>query len=170
VVALESIRVLRSSGWKIDEESIKSGLARAFWPGRLQAIGTGPAAVLDVAHNPMGAEVTVDAITEIYPGRKLNVVFGACADKDWQGMLESLRRIADAFVLTQADNHRSLDSSVMMRYLDEKADATAITDPSEAVHYASALDGLMLVTGSHYLLGDVWSSLDGPSLDHLWDN
>jgi dihydrofolate synthase/folylpolyglutamate synthase len=169
-LALEAVSSLVASGWKVAEESIEAGFDRAFWPGRLQSLGAPSNAIVDVAHNPMAMNAVVSALEEISPGTKFNCVFGVCEDKDWQEMLNCLARVSGEFILTQADNQRSLDSSVMLGYLEGTAKTRAIARPDEAVICALALDGPTLVTGSHYLLGDVWSTLDGPSLDYLWDD
>jgi dihydrofolate synthase/folylpolyglutamate synthase len=62
-------------------------MATARWPGRLELMG---GVLLDGAHNPDGARALAAALEVLHPGRPVELVFGALADKDHRGMLAAL--------------------------------------------------------------------------------
>ncbi|MDP9885173.1 UDP-N-acetylmuramoyl-L-alanyl-D-glutamate--2,6-diaminopimelate ligase [Sinomonas atrocyanea] len=76
-------------------------------PGRMQLIGTAPAAVVDFAHNPDALERALDAVRPAGAGR-LIVVFGATGQRD-QGkrpiMGAVAARGAEVVVVTDDDPH-----------------------------------------------------------------
>ncbi|WP_066502279.1 UDP-N-acetylmuramoyl-L-alanyl-D-glutamate--2,6-diaminopimelate ligase [Sinomonas atrocyanea] len=76
-------------------------------PGRMQLVGTAPAAVVDFAHNPDALERALDAVRPEGAGR-LIVVFGATGQRD-QGkrpiMGAVAARGADVVVVTDDDPH-----------------------------------------------------------------
>ncbi|MGY3567641.1 UDP-N-acetylmuramoyl-L-alanyl-D-glutamate--2,6-diaminopimelate ligase [Sinomonas sp. RB5] len=76
-------------------------------PGRMQLVGTAPAAVVDFAHNPDALERALDAVRPEGAGR-LIVVFGATGQRD-QGkrpiMGAVATRGADVVVVTDDDPH-----------------------------------------------------------------
>lgn len=137
-------------------ESVRAGLARADWPGRLQLVRESPRVLLDCAHNPAAIDVVVDEVRASAAGRTVRVLFGVMQDKSWHRMLESLARLATEIVLTRPRQARSADPRVL-------ADAVSIPhrvddDPERAYRTLverSAPDDLVLVTGSIFLVGDV---------------
>ena len=50
--AIVAAEILQEQGWQISAQSIKQGLAKTKWPGRLEIVGQNPLFVLDGAHNP----------------------------------------------------------------------------------------------------------------------
>ena len=55
--AIVAAEILQEQGWQISAQSIKQGLAKTKWPGRLEIVGQNPLFVLDGAHNPAGMNV-----------------------------------------------------------------------------------------------------------------
>ncbi|HEY9761954.1 MAG TPA: folylpolyglutamate synthase/dihydrofolate synthase family protein [Trichocoleus sp.] len=62
-IAIATLLQLREQGWQIAEEAIVSGMANAYWPGRLQwttwhdAAGMAHPLLIDGAHNPAAAKM-----------------------------------------------------------------------------------------------------------------
>ncbi|WP_430295733.1 UDP-N-acetylmuramoyl-L-alanyl-D-glutamate--2,6-diaminopimelate ligase [Sinomonas sp. B1-1] len=76
-------------------------------PGRMQLVGTEPAAVVDFAHNPDALERALEAVRPAAPGR-LIVVFGATGQRDVGKrpiMGAVAARGADVVVVTDDDPH-----------------------------------------------------------------
>jgi dihydrofolate synthase/folylpolyglutamate synthase len=158
---------------KITPETIAQGIRDTQWPGRFQMLppeGGNPEMVLDVAHNPAGAWALRSTLSSAYPnlesGREITMVFGVMRDKAMQEMTEILFPIAGRVILTHANNPRSASPEEIRQ---AAARITRGVDIEDATDTASALDraqnvagenGLIVVTGSIYLVGEAMRILD----------
>jgi dihydrofolate synthase/folylpolyglutamate synthase len=145
---------------RIDLEAIRQGLAAVEWPGRLQIIANNPTVVVDGAHTAESAEVLVTAILELFSGRQVVLVCGIQGDKDIPNVVRPLAGLANHVVATRAHHQRAAPTEVISaafrgagsEHVQERE------EPLAAVNLARTLagnDGLVLVTGSLYLVGDV---------------
>jgi dihydrofolate synthase/folylpolyglutamate synthase len=156
-VALACLEVLDALGIAMSPEAIRRGLSATEWPGRLEEIGGSPTVVLDGAHNPSAAEALEQALEMLYPGRAAHFVFGVLADKDHLAILRALGPRAASFHLTPLPSPRSLAPD---RYV-EAARAVAphvrtYGGPLEALEgarHSAGPDGLIVITGSLFLVG-----------------
>lgn len=64
-LAIEAIGVLRSHGWDVSGEAVRSGIASARWPGRFEVVARRPLFIVDGGHNPQGARALVDTLREV---------------------------------------------------------------------------------------------------------
>lgn len=152
---------------QITPETIAQGIRQTQWPGRFHVVPAAkdrPEYVLDVAHNPAGAWALRSTLSTSYPtlgsGRELTMVFGVMRDKAVQEMTEILFPIAENVIVTHANNPRSA-SPVEIR--QAAARVAADINIEDAENIASALrqarelagtDGLIVVTGSIYVVGE----------------
>lgn len=155
VVALATSRLLRSAGAVISERSIRDGLTRTRWPGRLQLFPGRPLVILDGAHNPAGAIALRAFLEEQRFAGRVTLVFGVLQDKNWIAMLQELAPLAKRVVLTRPENERAADPHRLLEaerfcskieILEDVADAITlaktVTDPDDAV----------VVTGSLFVI------------------
>jgi len=143
-------------------DGAREALARLRWPGRMQYVPREPATLLDGAHNRASMERLLEAIAAHFPNRRLAFVFGAAADKDVDGMLAVLadRSGGAGVVFTRTNHPRAAEpDDLAARYANlGGGDAAAVAEPAEAVRRAGAAvvgDGLVVVCGSLYLVGEV---------------
>ena len=126
-------------------------------PGRLEFAGE---AVLAGAHNPAGVEWLVARL----PRRDYVVCAAILADKDARSMLATLAGVGSRFVATQADTDRALEAHELAELAREFfADVESVPDATRAFERARELarpGGAVLVTGSLYLLRDVFGRLE----------
>ncbi len=141
--------------------SLRAGLTRVRWPGRLQVVRRAPAVVLDGAHNPAGIDVLVEEMRALATGRPLRVLFGVMRDKAWPQMLRALDAIATEVIVTRPRQARSADPKDVaaaaprpLRVVDDPALAY------EELVARSGRDDVVLVTGSLFLVGDVLAAID----------
>jgi len=130
------------------------------FPGRCQLLDTEPYTVVDCAHNPFSLRALLDAVRELLDFEEMVPVFAASRDKDIQSMLDILSRWSRMFVLTQFSNPRAASPWDMAALLHETPgiQVKVVQDPWKAVALARRLAGprgLVLVTGSAYLVGDI---------------
>ena len=134
------------------------------FPGRCQVVDTEPYTVVDCAHNPFSLRALLDSVRELLDYDDLVVVFAASRDKDLQSMLDILSRWTQVFVLTQFSNPRAASPWDMAELLHETPgiQVKVVQDPVKAVRLARQLAGprgLVLATGSAYLVGDLLQRL-----------
>jgi len=147
-------------GLALPEEAVRRGLEAAEWPGRLEVARREPAlTVLDGAHNADSAGKLLASVDAEFPGRSpLVLIFAAAADKDVDGMLQVLAPRAALAVATESGNPRRLDPRIVAE-LAKAAGARRVVvkrDMAEAfaaADEAAGAKGLVLVTGSLYLVG-----------------
>ncbi len=147
-------------GITVPEDAIRKGFASVNWEGRLETVSQKPLVVLDGAHNTDSARVLSAAIRKYYTGhyKRLLLVLGVLADKDFRDMSAYLLPLADSVIFTQADYGRAVPAEELSRKLDIGAmEATVCADVPGALEKAlskAGSDDMVLVTGSLYVVGE----------------
>jgi dihydrofolate synthase/folylpolyglutamate synthase len=156
--ALGALGILRGRGFTIDDGAIRRGLAAVRWAGRLEIVAESPPILLDGAHNPAGAAALGKALGE-FTYRKLILVLGILADKDYRGMIRRLAPLAHRLIVTRPPDERALAPDVLAteaRRWCRRVEVRA--NPRDAVARARAVarpEDLICVAGSLYLVGAV---------------
>ncbi|MER5930597.1 folylpolyglutamate synthase/dihydrofolate synthase family protein [Streptomyces sp. NPDC002054] len=149
----------------LDVDTVRKAFATVTSPGRMEVVRRSPTVVLDAAHNPAGAAVTAEAITESFGFSRLVGVVGTSEGKDVRGVLEAFEPIFAEVVITSNTSHRALDADELAAVavevfgadrvqveprLDDALEA-AITLAEEEAEYGGAG---VLVTGSVITVGE----------------
>jgi dihydrofolate synthase / folylpolyglutamate synthase len=165
-LALATAEELNRQGFPLTPESVELGIRETRWPGRFQVISArdgSPEYVFDVAHNPAGAWALRSTLATAYEDRRLIFVFGAMRDKAIAEIAEILFPLAELVISTQADNPRSASGEEI-----RQAAARISTEIESAPNVSAALaragtraapDGVVVVTGSIYIVGEAMRSL-----------
>ena len=165
-LALASLELLAGQ-LPVDPPAMREGLAHTRWPGRLEEIGSRPPLLLDGAHNPLGVESLLTALSALYPGRRIHLVFGVLADKDYLSMIRRLFPHCSSVRLVAPPNPRALEPSkyfVAARALCPNTTAYGSVGAAlEAARAGASPDDLVLCTGSLFLVGCVRQMLLAPS-------
>lgn len=74
----------------VTREAVADGLRRARLPGRFQQIRSEPTVIVDVAHNPLGAEALAVTLGERPARGRTLAVVAMMADKDMDGCIRAL--------------------------------------------------------------------------------
>ena len=141
----------------ISEEAIREGMKSVHWPGRLEFFPGNPALLLDGAHNPAAALALRDALEEIWKSGDLVLVLGMSGDKDVRRFTDILVPLAGKVIATRARCPRALSSLELAAQMGREG-VVVKEDVGEALREARKLAGsrgLVCVTGSLYLVGDV---------------
>ena len=115
--------------------------------------------LLDGAHNVNGAKALCKYLDE-FVHRPIMIIFGAMKDKNVGGMAKILFRKADEIILTQPENSRAMAAHELLESVHAETADKRITQAlsvSEAIKIArevSSEDGIILITGSLYLVGE----------------
>lgn len=164
-VAVSIMDSIRLQGMHISEEQIADGLKRTRWPGRLEWIAQAPDIILDGAHNEQGAE-SLQAYVASLNRRSVVLVCGVLQDKDWPSIMRKLAEISPSLVVTvRPDTHRALDANTLSKaFIDIDIPAISTKSLEEAVceaKQAAGLEGLIVIAGSLYLVGEARTFLLG---------
>jgi len=150
----------------ITAASIERGIRETCWPGRFQVVPATvdyPEVVLDVAHNPAGAWALRSTLSATYEERPMIFVFGAMRDKAVSEMAEILFPLADCVSATHADNPRSATPAEIReaarRVAVEIDEAPDVPAALAKARLAAGSRGLVVVTGSIYIVGDAMRAL-----------
>ncbi len=163
-VALRLLEEAHAAGIPFDPAAhpgvVAEGIAATRWPGRLQRLPGRPSLLLDGAHNPEGARALAAHLRTL--GRPFVLVFGAMADKDITAMGRELFPLAEAIVLTQAPGDRAARASEIVERVGAAAAGAILTggvrEAMAAARRKAGPEGLVVVAGSLYLVGEVLKS------------
>lgn len=148
-IAYEACKLL-----EIDEETIQEGIAHVKWPGRMEYLNNN--LLVDCAHNITAMKTTAPFVKTL-PKRKLIVIFGVLADKDYKKMIKALPK-PDFLILTKPPIDRALDPAK----LAYDGPCAIVEEPAEALRFAQNIarpEDLIFITGSCYLTGKIMEVL-----------
>ncbi len=156
-VAVAAIQAL-SSRFDLAPETWRTGLAHVRWPGRLEVLSGDPLVILDGAHNVDGVRALVTALPQIVGGRRVRVLFGVMADKDWAAMIDLLAPHVESVTVTRTPSRRSAEPASVARRWCTRVATEVDDDPRRAferILHALRGDEALLVTGSLFLVGQI---------------
>jgi dihydrofolate synthase / folylpolyglutamate synthase len=155
------------------EQAVRAAGGSTAVPGRLHLIGGDPPTVLDGAHNPDAVRALVESLPEVLEGRGTAVVFGVLEDKDAAGMLDALLRVCERAWFTAPPSSRALSPAALQSLARQLGFVAVASEPrpwrafEQARRWAGQCGGIVLVTGSVYLVGDVLARLKDTGADTL---
>jgi dihydrofolate synthase / folylpolyglutamate synthase len=170
-----AVEIRNHHGYKFTPARIADGIRHTRWPGRLETIrvpGHAPV-VLDVAHNPAGVWALRAALSALLessdesfgkpsrgPAARCSVlVFGCMKDKAYDEMAQILFPLFDLVVATPVESPRSAGADDLMRAAAKTGvRARAARNGHQALEAAwreAGENGLVVVAGSVYLIGEV---------------
>lgn len=167
--AAVAVAAVRAAGERlgVSEDAVRRGLAAVQWPGRMELVPGQPALLLDGAHNAEGARVLAEGLQAVFPGQRPVFVVGMLAEKPVDAVLRTLLPLGRAAVFTAPRFGRGqpVDPPELARRAQGLVpQAAAEPGPAEALALArewAGAGGLVCVTGSLYLVGEVKGLLAG---------
>ena len=161
-VALAAVRTLAPQ-IPVNDESIRAGLSRVHWPGRLQMVtrASGQRILLDGAHNVSGAEIMAAALREYFPGAYPTLVLGILRDKDWPAMCDILAPLAGRILLVPVHSERTAEPHGLAEVCSRANPRAPVVEcPSLAAALTdAAADRFVAIAGSLYLIGEAMEVL-----------
>ena len=155
-------------GFDISRHPIISGLQNARHAGRLEIFEGNPRILFDGAHNPAAAWALRDYLDE-FNHQPVTMIFGAMRDKPLNEIAAILFPASREVILTQLDNPRAATVEDLKSAAPPDLDQTNLHEArsvGEALQIAGRVtgaDGLILITGSLYLVGAAQERLEaGP--------
>ncbi len=149
-----ALHAARELGFFPDKTQVAYALNTAFLPGRIEEIGD--RVTLDVAHNPAAMAVLMEHLEQkAFHGVG---VFGVLADKDFQSMMEMLKKACSRVYIAPVVSDRSWGPAEMTGCLDGERVVWCET-VTRAFQQAFATGEAVVVTGSFYTVGEVREAL-----------
>jgi dihydrofolate synthase/folylpolyglutamate synthase len=155
--AIGAIEALKAYDIFIPQESVKQGVAKTRWPGRMEVMREEPLIILDGAQNVASAKALTEAVERHFVREKLILVLGISYDKDIKGVCETLSSFASQVILTRADNPRAAEPGILEKYINNKPVQTFSNtkDALESACEKATKDDIILIAGSLYLVGEM---------------
>ena len=165
-------QISNHNSYTITNTAIEDGIRETLWPGRLELLShTTPAILLDVAHNPAGAWTLRAAIAQLPDSQPRTLIFSCLRDKS----LTEMARILFPLFDSSPDGSPPRPHDHIIFAPIASARAASVDDLLAAAHalnipahiaptVAEALiqarqitppDGIIIVTGSVYLIGEL---------------
>ena len=160
VVAVLLAEELAATGMPgVDVRAITIGLRTAVWPGRLEIVPDRPALLLDGAHNPAGCATLAAYLQAYQSGRRTVLVFTAMSDKRADEMLDLIGPLVRKVIVTRLPVARGQSTERLGRLASARhrdvETTESVADALTRARAAAGADGLVVVTGSLYLVGEV---------------
>lgn len=158
-VAIEAIEVLRARGFAISDEALLAGMANVSWPARFEVLSQSPWFILDGGHNPQCAETVVHNLQTYFSGKKIVILTGVLADKDYNSLTDILNTVAHCYVATAPYYPRALSAEKYAEHL-AKYNKPVYMCPTIAEAVSAAMnmayeDTVICAVGSLYMAGDI---------------
>jgi len=157
---------LRESDFQIRHEAIVRGLETAAHPGRLELWPGAPAFLFDGAHNPAAARALRNYLDE-FINQPVVMIFGAMRDKALNEMMRTLFPKAARVILTTLDNPRAASVDELTGAVPkaigqaEIVRGSTVAEALELARHITPPGGIVCVTGSLHLIGEVQEQLRG---------
>ncbi len=158
---LQSIEVLRNSGFKISKSELKRGLLNVVkntgLQGRWQVLETQPKIVCDTAHNKEGLTYVMQQLkTEAF--KNLHIIFGVVNDKDLSSIIPLLPQKA-TYYFCKPDVQRGLDAKILKATFAENQlignSYSSVKDALNSAKSKAIKDDLIYVGGSTFVVAEI---------------
>jgi dihydrofolate synthase/folylpolyglutamate synthase len=163
---------------ELDRDQVALVAAGIEIPGRLERVGEDPPTFLDAAHNPDGARALAEALPDVAGDRPVIACLAILADKDAAAMVEALapaltHAVCASFPadgpksgarLRFSAHRRGFEAGELARVCAEagvraEAESDFGTAVAQARELARETDGVLVITGSHYVLAPARAAL-----------
>ena len=167
---LTALPLLKEAGYRLDEQSVRSGFARVAeltgLMGRWQKLQDAPTLICDTGHNVGGITYIVEQLRQ-QSYRQLHIVIGMVNDKDIRGVLALLPQEA-IYYFTKASVKRALpEKDLQILASDAGLRGTCYPDVPAAVRAAqekSLPEDFIFVGGSSFIVADLLANRDALNL------
>ena len=163
-LVLAACELLNQRGTDIPLQSIRDGLLKTRWPGRLEKVSDSPVIILDGAHNLAAVRMLADFLTQNLDKRKTTLILGILDDKPYSAMLHSLLPLCSRVILTSPKIDRVINPEKLYPAAEKLVkDVIIIHDVDKAVSHAlktASPDEAICIAGSLYVVGEAKEALN----------
>lgn len=150
--------------WGIEPAVLKRGLETVRWPARCQVMQEEPLVILDVAHNPCGAQALAQTLEDLGKGCSWGLVFSLLADKDSQGFVRAFRGLVKRAWVVPLHASRAAPAKDLAKIAGSMGWPTTVASLADAVHealtWAKENKAAVCIAGSLYLAGELFENIE----------
>jgi len=168
-----SLTVLKFLSQKYDfilnEKNIRHTLSHFKFYGRMDfyQLKSGHRIVLDGAHNPQKMKSFIQSLKNAFPNQKFTFIIAFKQRRDFKKILKYIIPLAQniivtSFLVTSQDMiHTSQPIKTLIQFFKSInfSQFKIISDPKKAINSAVKLSQFVVITGSLYLLGEIYPQL-----------
>jgi dihydrofolate synthase/folylpolyglutamate synthase len=170
-LAIAACELLNKDKIAISQKSIRNGLIKTRWPGRLEILSEHPMIILDGAHNLIAARKLAKFLSDNLAQRTITLVVGILDDKPYKPILKSLLSVCSRVIVTRAKTDRALNTQRLFETAKKLiSDVTIISDVATAVKRAVAdadFNEVICIAGSLYVVGEAKAALEKGLINSL---
>lgn len=163
-IALAASELVSRNGATLTYDTVREGIRKTRWPGRLEVVMERPMVIFDGAHNLMASRKLADFLIGELSHKQVVMVIGILDDKPYGAMLKNLLPGCSKVILTQARTDRALPPEKLHKVASELIeDVTVIPKVEDALYYAidtASPDDAICVAGSLYVVGEAKEAFD----------
>lgn len=140
-------------------DTIKKGIEKTKWAGRIEKLSESPLFIIDGAHNEDGAKSLQKVLDKNLKDKNMTLIIGMLEDKDIDTVLEILIPYFNKVITTTPNNPRSISCDKLKdKVYKYNKNVTQVKEIEKAVEYAlenSKKDDVIICAGSLYMIGEV---------------
>lgn len=157
-LALSITEYLQCLNYKINISHIKNALKNVFIPARFQYDEKNNR-ILDGAHNVDAAKILKKNLQFYFPNKNKIWVYGSLTTKEYEKIVNILFENGDSvFLLNNFDNSLALSPEYIISIFNKKNIKFEIFNKTANTLNFISKDSLIIITGSFYMIGDLFSS------------
>jgi dihydrofolate synthase / folylpolyglutamate synthase len=146
-------------GVVVSDEAVKKGISETSWLARGQLLSDNPPILLDGAHNPEAAAALAEWTKKAAGKKPLGLIAGFLSDKDPAAFMRSFSGRARRVWIVPIHSDRAMSVEDIAHRLNFIPHVDTAPDFNQAITaaraWAEAEDGIIIITGSLYLAGEV---------------
>ncbi|MEE9500494.1 MAG: folylpolyglutamate synthase/dihydrofolate synthase family protein [Candidatus Aminicenantaceae bacterium] len=162
-IAIAVARQLSKDWRRLDQSRIIRGIETAKWPGRLEIVSERPLVLVDGAHNVEGAKALRKYVQE-FISLPCVLVFAVMRDKNIQKLSEILFPLAHTVICTRFPYFKAASPEDIQRQASRFHGRIVfqpdVPEAAQAALQAASPDGVVLVAGSLFLVGEIKKIFD----------
>lgn len=146
------------------------GVCETTFEGRMELLSRRPTLLLDGGHNPEGVQALAHSVPAVAAGRPIITVMGMMKDKDTAHAVRTIAEKSCTFLAVSTGDERAESPVVLCShaagYCKNVHVMSSVEDGLRTALHLAGLNGVVLVCGSLYLLGEVrelWEQIDKSS-------
>ena len=158
--AIRAAEELQKQGFKL-KKYIDEGIAKTYWPGRMETICEEPLFIIDGAHNPGAVLKLRDYIDLHFTNKTITFIMGVLADKDFAEEANIIGKKATKIYTITPNNSRGLSASGLSDVISEYNDNVVATKSIEEAVESAVRDvqtnesDMIIAFGSLSILKDI---------------
>jgi dihydrofolate synthase / folylpolyglutamate synthase len=167
-LTIAACELLKKDFPNINEESIRCGLQKNVWHGRIELVSKSPLIILDGAHNLAACKELAFFLLnddEIISGKDITLILGILDDKPYEHIMKILLPACKRVIFTKPIIERAIEPEKLLKTAEKlsfKQEAYIIPNVKDALLYAAKIssDDAICAAGSLYVVGEAKAYLD----------